>query len=132
MALATGIPHSSSNPVTPLDSPCANLDQPLREVSVVSSLVKTGVTRLPLRTALARRDSRNRTWTIAPTHVLTAHTRVRLRAAHHRDSDDFCLTSHAFVYPPPLYTLYSVIYSPLCVCIASSLCRSQCRVIVLR
>lgn len=52
MALATGIPHSSSNPVTPLDSPCANLDQPLREVSVVSSLVEAGIIVYPWSTSV--------------------------------------------------------------------------------
>jgi hypothetical protein len=48
VALAVDIPHNR-NPVTHSDLPCANPDQPLREVGVVSSLVKTGITRLPLR-----------------------------------------------------------------------------------
>ena len=55
MALAVGILHSS-NPITPSDSPCTNPDQPLREVGAMSSLVKTGITHLPLRMAPARRD----------------------------------------------------------------------------
>jgi hypothetical protein len=113
VALVAGIPHSR-NPIRPSDRPCANPDQPLSEVSVVSLLVETGIMRLPLRTAPARRDSRNRKWTIAPNHVLAVHTRVRLRATHHRDFDDICLPSHAFVYPPsPLHPIQCHLNPPL-------------------
>jgi hypothetical protein len=59
VALTVDIPHNS-NPITHSDLPCANPDQPLHEVGVVSSLVKTGITRLPLRMPPpppARRDS---------------------------------------------------------------------------
>jgi hypothetical protein len=52
VALKVGILHSS-NLVPPSDSPCANPDQPLREVGAISSLVKTSITRLPLRMAPA-------------------------------------------------------------------------------
>jgi hypothetical protein len=104
VALAVDILHNS-NPVTPSDRPCANPNQPLREVGAVSSLVKTGITHLPLHTApldgAIRRTTRGRH---PQNHVIVAHTHVRLRVARRRGSDDVrppctCLST------PPLHPI---------------------------
>jgi hypothetical protein len=120
VVLAVGIPHSS-NPVTPSDSTCANPDQPLREVGVVSSLVKTGITRLPLRMAPARHGSHNRTWTTTP--------KPRSCSAHSRSLAHSPSSKTMFVYPrtrlsSPSSTPYTVSSTPpFFVCIASPLRR---------
>jgi hypothetical protein len=117
---------TSSHPrIAPARTPTSHC-----EVGTMSSLVKTDITRLPLRMAPARRDSQNRTWTTTPKpHSCSAHSRSLARSPSSKTM---------FVYPrmclstPLLYTLYNVIYSLFCVWIASPLYHSQCRVVVLR
>jgi hypothetical protein len=57
----------------------------------MSSLVKTDITRLPLRMAHARRDSQNHTWMTTPKpHSCSAHSRSLARSP---------LSKTMFVYP---------------------------------